>query len=169
MKETTYDKGNISEGIVMSAYLKAGFTVSVPFGTGAPYDLIVDNGARLCKVQIKTGWSRNGCIIYRGDRRVREAHPYATRPYTETEVDYFAIYYPPTDSIYVVPFKICNGSGCLRLNPVQNGQQKLIRWARDFTWEQHVENLTRNSEQNRESIRAHALGEHSQDEITDAY
>ena len=72
MKETTYDKGNISESIVMSAYLKAGFTVSVPFGTGAPYDLVIDNGSRLCKVQVKTGWFRNGCIIYRGDRRVRK-------------------------------------------------------------------------------------------------
>jgi PD-(D/E)XK endonuclease len=141
MKVTTYDKGNISESIVMSAYLKAGFTVSIPFGTGAPYDLIVDTGSRLYKVQIKTGWFRQGCIIYRGDRRMREAHPYATRPYTETEVDYFAIYYPPVDSIFVVPFKVCGATGCLRLEPVLNGQQKHIRWARDFTWEKHMEQL----------------------------
>ncbi len=126
----------------MSAYIKAGFTVSVPFGTGAPYDLIVDNGSCLYKVQVKTGWRCKGCILYRSTRRVREAHPYAARPYTETEVDYFAIYHPPTDSIYVVPFKICSGNGCLRLDPVHNGQQKLIRWARDFTWAKHVEELT---------------------------
>ena len=60
----------------------------------------------------------------------------------ETEVDYFAVYYPPMDSIYVVPFKICGSNGCLRLNPVQNGQQKLIRWAKDFTWMRHIEDLT---------------------------
>ena len=142
MNETTYDKGNISESIVMGAYLKAGFTVSIPFGAGAPYDLIVDTGSRLCKVQVKTGWFRKGCIAYRGKRRVREAHPYATRPYTEAEVDYFAIYYPQTESIYVDPFKICCGDGCLRLDPVLNGQQKLIRWARDFTWEKHVEEVS---------------------------
>ncbi|MGB9179355.1 MAG: group I intron-associated PD-(D/E)XK endonuclease [Pyrinomonadaceae bacterium] len=142
MKETTYDRGNISEGIVLSAYIKAGLTVSVPFGTGAPYDLIVDNGSRLCKVQVKTGWFCKGCILYRGKRRVREAHPYASRPYTEKEVDYFAIYYPPADSIYVVPFKICGGDGCLRLDPTHNGQQKLIQWARDFTWVKHIEELT---------------------------
>lgn len=148
MKETTYDKGNISEGIVMAAYLKAGFTVSIPFGTGAPYDLIVDAGFHLYKVQVKTGWFRKGCIIYNGKRRMREAYPYATRPYTELEVDYFAIHHPPTESIYVVPFKICGGAGCLRLDPVQNGQQKLIRWARDFTWGKHVEELTGCSTQN---------------------
>lgn len=150
MKETTYDKGNISEGIVMSAYIKAGFTVSVPFGTGAPYDLIVDNGSRLCKVQVKTGWFCKGCVLYRSQRRVREAHPYATRPYTETEVDYFAIYYPPIDTIYVVPFKTSGRSGCLRIDPAHNGQQKLIRWARDFTWVKHVEELINVSGQNLE-------------------
>src|SRR5437016_187107 len=128
MKEATYDRGNISEGVVMAAYLAAGFTVSIPFGTGAPYDLIVDTSSRLCRIQIKTGWFSKGCIHYRGKRRMREAHPYATRPYTESEVDYFAVYYPASSSIYVVPFKVCDGDGCLRLDPAHNGQQKLIRW-----------------------------------------
>lgn len=34
-----YELGNISESIVLGAYLDAGFTVSIPFGTGASYDL----------------------------------------------------------------------------------------------------------------------------------
>lgn len=151
MGATTYDKGNISESIVMSSYLKGGFMVSIPFGTGAPYDLIVDTGFHLYRIQIKTGWLRKGCIVYRGKRRIREAHPYAMRPYTEAEVDYFAIYYPPLKSIYVVPFTICCGDGWLRLDPVHNGQQKLIRWAKDFTWEKHVGELTRHSKQQLES------------------
>jgi hypothetical protein len=145
MRQTTYDRGNISEAVVMSAYIRAGFTVSVPFGTGAPYDLTVDAGPRLCKVQVKTGWLRNGCILFKGLRRVREVHPYAVRLYDESEVDYFAVYYPPAETVYVVPLKECNGGGCLRLAPVQNGQQKLIRWARDFTWEKHLEELANNS------------------------
>ncbi|MFN2456042.1 MAG: group I intron-associated PD-(D/E)XK endonuclease [Pyrinomonadaceae bacterium] len=140
--QTTYDKGNVSEGIVLSAYLKAGFIVSIPFGTGAPYDLLVDTGSRLCKIQVKTGWLRKGCIVYKSKRRMREASPYATRPYMESEVDYFAIYHPHAASIYVVSFKMCCGDGRLRLDPVQNGQQKLIRWARDFTWAKHLEELT---------------------------
>lgn len=147
MKQTTYDRGNVSESIVMAAYLKAGFVVSIPFGTGAPYDLIVDTGNRLCRVQVKTGWLRKGCIIYKGKRRVREAHPYATRPYTESEVNYFAIYYPLAESTYVVPFGICGSNGCLRLDPAHNGQRKLIRWAEGFTWEKHIEELCGRPEQ----------------------
>ena len=31
--------------------------------------------------------------------------------------------------------------GCIRLEPVLNGQRKLIRWARDYTWEKHIAQL----------------------------
>ena len=64
------------------------------------------------------------------------------RLYMESEVDYFAVYYPVSGTIYVVPLKECNGGGCLRVAPVHNGQQKLIRWAKDFTWETHLKELT---------------------------
>lgn len=142
MKETTYDKGNVSESILLQAYLKTGFIVSIPFGSGAPYDLIVDNGKRTYKIQVKTGWYQKGCVIFRGNRRVREAAPYKARTYTEDEVDFFAVYYPPSDSIYVVPHSFFGrGFGCLRIEPVLNGQQKLIRWVRDYTWEKHITEL----------------------------
>jgi PD-(D/E)XK endonuclease len=142
MKETTYDRGNISESILLQAYLRAGLIVSVPFGSGAPYDLIVDTGRRAYRIQVKTGWYRKGCIIFRGNRRVREALPYKARAYAENEVDFFAVYYPLLDSIYAVPRDACAGGfGCLRLDPVLNGQQKLIRWAADYTWEKHIADL----------------------------
>ena len=57
-----YEHGNRSEGVVLCAYLKAGFTVSIPFGAGASYDLIVDCGARLLKVQVKTAWLSGGVV-----------------------------------------------------------------------------------------------------------
>ena len=142
MKETTYDKGNISESILLHAYLKTGLIVSIPFGSGAPYDLMVDTGKRALRIQVKTGWYQKGCIKFRCMRRVREALPYKARAYDEDEVDYFAVYYPPNNSIYVVPRAVCGkGAGCLRLEPVLNGQQKLIRWARDYTWEKHIAEL----------------------------
>jgi PD-(D/E)XK endonuclease len=147
MKETTYDRGNISESIFLQAYLRAGFIVSIPFGSGAPYDLMVDNGMRAYKIQVKTGWHRKGCVIFRGNRRVREALPYKSRAYAENEVDFFAVYYPPTGSIYVVPRAVCaSGFGCLRLEPVLNGQRKLIRWAADYTWEKHIAQLKAEAE-----------------------
>lgn len=138
-RETTYDRGNISESIVLSAYLQAGFNVSVPFGTGAPYDLVVDNGGVFLRVRVKTGWYKDGCILYKGRRRVRDSSQNAMRSYTREEVDYFAVYYPKNGQIYVVPLH--KSDGRLRIEPTLNSQRKHIRWALDFTWDKHVAEL----------------------------
>jgi PD-(D/E)XK endonuclease len=60
---TTFDIGNEAEGIVLGHYIKAGLRVCIPFGTGAPYDLAVDTGSRIVKVQVKTATFERGCVI----------------------------------------------------------------------------------------------------------
>ncbi|HYE16255.1 MAG TPA: group I intron-associated PD-(D/E)XK endonuclease [Pyrinomonadaceae bacterium] len=140
---STNNVGNISEAAVLGAYMRAGFYVSVPFGNGCAYDLIVDTGERLLKVQVKTGWLCKGCLLFKGRRRIRDSKQNGMRKYRKGEVDYFAVYYPPAGAIYVVPLGVMGVDGCLRLEPVLNGQQKFIRWAADYTWERHVEELLR--------------------------
>lgn len=137
-----YECGNRSEGIVLSAYLEAGFTVSLPFGSGASYDLIVDTGARLFKIQVKTAWISDGCLRYKSQRRQPGAG-LTRRAYKSGEVDYFAAYSPAIKIIYVVPADKHGVEGRLRLHPAKNGQAKLVRWAADFTWERHIEELRR--------------------------
>jgi len=48
--EAPFKRGNISESVVLTRYLKAGFMVSVPFGVGVPYDMVVDSGTALFRV-----------------------------------------------------------------------------------------------------------------------
>jgi hypothetical protein len=85
---STNDIGNRSESVVLAAYIEAGFPVSVPFGNGCAYDLVVDAGSRLLKVQVKTGWQHQGCLIFKGRRRVRDSRHNGMRRYTEGEVDF---------------------------------------------------------------------------------
>src|SRR5581483_924218 len=94
----TIVKGNSSEGIVLAAYLRAGFIVSIPFGTGAAYDLIIDTGRRLLRVQVKTGWRGGGCLFYKNRRRIRDTNCNGMRKYKVEEFDYLAIYDPHSDS-----------------------------------------------------------------------
>jgi hypothetical protein len=63
------------------------------------------------------------------------------RPYKEGEVDFFAIYFPLAAGIYVLPVEVASAAGCLRVDPVLNGQQKLLRWATDYTLDKHIEFL----------------------------
>ncbi len=137
-----YERGNGSEGIVLSAYVNAGFVVSIPFGTGASYDLVVDAGRRLFEVQVKTAWLNNGCVLYKSQRR-QPGMGLTRRPYKSGEVDFFAAYCPATQAIYVVPAECHGNEGRLRLNPAGNNQSKLVRWAADYAWGRHVEELMR--------------------------
>ncbi len=134
-----FELGNHSESIVLGAYLKTGFTVSIPFGSGASYDLLVDTGFKIFKIQVKTGWISKGILRYKCLRRQPKSAKY--RHYKEDEVDYLAVYCPENASLYAIPIKNHPTGGWLRFEPAKNGQSKRIRWASDFTWEKHIAEL----------------------------
>ena len=134
-----FEPGNHSESIVLAAYLKEGFTVSIPFGSGASYDLLVDTGSNIYKIQVKTAWISHGVLKYKCLRRQPKSKN--RRPYKESEVDFLAVYCPANDSLYGIPMKNHPGIGWLRLEPVKNGQSKHIRWASEYVWEKHIEEL----------------------------
>ena len=140
----TNGKGNFSESKVLAAYLEAGFIVSLPFGGGAPYDLIVDTGKRILKVQVKTGRLRNGCILFPTQRF--SGHTGKGRGYSAGEIDVFAVYCPDDEQIYVLPLGNYPSDGRLRCSATRNNQQQKIRWARDFEMAIHLRNLKKEVE-----------------------
>jgi hypothetical protein len=138
MTGMTLYKGNSSEAVVLAAYIQAGFLVSVPFGGGAAYDFIVDTGARLIKVQVKTGKLEAGCIVYNA-RRHRGSKYNTFRRYRAHELDLFAVYNPSNQQLYAVPaMDSLTVEGRLRLVETQNLQAKKIKWARDYSWDKHI-------------------------------
>ncbi|MCA1816710.1 MAG: hypothetical protein LC746_09950 [Acidobacteria bacterium] len=108
-----YELGNRSEGVVLCAYLAAGFNVSIPFGTGASYDLVVEAGARMLKIQVKTAWVSGGCVCYKSQRR-QPGHGLTRRAYRSGEADYFVAFCPETGQIYAAPAETITASkaGC---------------------------------------------------------
>lgn len=135
---TKSSRGNLSELKVVMAYVERGFLVSVPFGGGAPYDLIVDTGARLLKVQVKTGRLRNGCVIFPMQRF--SGHQKGRR-YDPNEFDVFVVYCPDNDSIYAIDFDKSMSEGRLRCAETKNHQKEKIRWASEFDFGDHVKRL----------------------------
>jgi hypothetical protein len=137
---TPSSRGHLSESKVLTAYIEAGFVVSVPFGGGAPYDLIVDTGVKLLRVQVKTGRLRNGCILFAA-QRIHGHHGTRRYKYEANEFDCFAVYCPENDQTYVVPMLGDLAEGRLRISVTRNGQQQNVRWAQTFTFENHLKNL----------------------------
>ncbi len=144
-RSQTSDKGNVSEAKVLAAYTQAGFDVYLPFGSGASCDLIVDTGVRLLKVQVKTGRLRDGCVLFAA-QRINGHHGTKRYKYEADELDYFAVYCPDNDRVYVVPLLGELTEVRLRIAATKNQQQQHIRWAETYEFQQHLEELRKGVE-----------------------
>jgi len=90
----------------MTALYSAGFTVLVPFGENTRYDLVIDEGVDLARVQCKTGRLRNGAVWF--STCSSYAHHRSPDARTRTyigEVDYFAVHSPETGGVYLIPIQ----------------------------------------------------------------
>ena len=124
----TKDIGEISEAQTLAAFLRAGLTVLLPFGDNQRYDLVVHLGNRFIRVQCKTGRLRDGKIV--SVTRSSYAHRGRGNRGYLGEADFFAIYCPETDRVYIVPVTEKKNAQ-LRVEAPKNGQVKGIVWAKD--------------------------------------
>ncbi len=125
--------GDIAELAVMTALVRAGYRICVPFGENHRYDLIADGYGKLLRVQVKNGNLRKGAIRVPCSSSHSHRGGPACRRYTG-EIDAFGVYCPQRSEVYLVPiedvellFRVQ-----LRVEPTRNGQVKKLRWARQY-------------------------------------
>ena len=126
--------GDRSEAAVLAALVRNGYLVSIPFGENHRYDLIADDGARLVRIQVKTGRIFRGSICFRccSTHQHRRSGPTSSRPYFG-QIDFLAVYCRENGKIYMVPeSEMVRTSGHLRLEPTVNRQDRNIRWATKY-------------------------------------
>jgi PD-(D/E)XK endonuclease len=123
-------KGNATEAAVLNAFVARGYDVLIPFGEGQPYDLVAHLGSgRFLRVQCKTGWSRDGCVVFNGRST---DHGRGRRPYLGL-ADVFGVLHSPSNAVFLVPVKEAPGfAPRLRLGPARNNQKRGIRFASDY-------------------------------------
>lgn len=120
---------------VMLALEHAGYPFLVPFGENTRYDLVIETGDRLARVQCKDRPPSPGSSSVRGLQCVRAPpHPARARRDYHDQIDYFAVYCPETDAVYLVPIgdipvKV---QGALRVEPPRNNQRRRIRYAAEY-------------------------------------
>jgi hypothetical protein len=121
--------------VTMLALKTAGYAVLLLFGENTRYDLVIDDGSRLARVQCKTGRLRAGavrfatCSTYGHHRR-----PATARRDYRGEVDFFAVYCPEVEAVYLIPISDVSArvQGALRVAPSLNNQRKHVRFAADY-------------------------------------
>jgi len=128
------DIGDGTTLAVMLALHESGHQVSVPFGENTRYDLVLDDGKRLTRLQCKTGRMRLGAVEF------ATASSYAYHPkekptqrHYRAQVDAFAVYCRETCGVYVIPIEeLPLDRAYLRVRAPLNGQPKRVRFAQDY-------------------------------------
>jgi hypothetical protein len=128
-KRNTKAIGDRSELEVALALARAGYTVSKPLGDSHRYDLIIDDGETLSRVQVKTGRLIAGSVVFRCYSTHTHRGGVAMRSY-RGEVEYLGVFCPETGDSYLVPESMAVDSTMhLRVAPTVNRQDRHIRWA----------------------------------------
>lgn len=96
--------GDISESKVISRLLEKGYSVSIPFGDSNRYDIVLDDGEKLQKVQVKTAKldAKGQHVTFScksNNWNSGELYDY------KDDVDLFIVYCPQNNKIYRVPIE----------------------------------------------------------------
>jgi hypothetical protein len=129
------DVGDRTTLAVMLALRERGFAVFVPFGENTRYDLAIDDDVSLSRVQCKTGRLRQGVVRFKAcSSYAHHANPASRARDYLGQIDYFAVFCPETNCVYLVPIDEVplRWNGTLRVDPSRNGQRREIRNAADY-------------------------------------
>ncbi len=122
-------RGKRTEARVLAALVDAGKSVLLPW-SDERFDFVVYECGTFYRVQVKTGCLKDGYVLF---RTVSVHSQGAHRRTYEGEVDFFAVYCPDNQRVYLVPADpLPREMASLRLTAPRNGQTHGIRWARDF-------------------------------------
>src|SRR5829696_6515759 len=86
-------KGNRTTLAVMIALRQEGYAISILFGENTRYDLLIDDGHTIGRVQCKTGRLRAGAVLFNVCSCYgHHSNPAQVRRDYHGEVDYFAVF-----------------------------------------------------------------------------
>jgi hypothetical protein len=127
--------GDRSTMAILTALLEAGYAVLLPFGENTRYDLVIDDGSTLGRVQCKTGRLREGGVRFSAcSTYAHHPNPKIIRRDYQGDIDYFAVYCPETGGVYLIPVEDVRvkKQGTLRVESARNGQRRRIRTAAGY-------------------------------------
>jgi PD-(D/E)XK endonuclease len=146
----TIRTGNDAEAAVLHRLILAGIGVLVPFGGGSPFDLggVVPPDGDVLRIQVKSGRIRGDCVAFNSCTTDHGAG----RQTHEGRTDVIAVYFRDSDGVFMVPVAECPAYvGLLRLRPTKNNQQRGIRFAADYSFDEWVRRLPPWEYQDREA------------------
>jgi hypothetical protein len=146
-KLTTSRKGAAAEMEIAAAFIRLGLVVLWPLCEGGRYDLVVDTGERMLRIQCKWASRKADVLTARCVTSRHTPSGYRRTTYSADEIDAVAIYSPATDACYLIPIhEVADRKTIsLRLAPTLNQQGLGVHWARDYELARSLEHNWRES------------------------
>ncbi len=128
-------KGDIAEAEIAAAAIRAGCIVLRPLTDHPPYDLALEAGGVMLRVQCKWAPLKNDVIEIRLRRCSHSpTRGYVRSGYTPEEIDAIAVYCDGLDQCFLVPIGALRGQEwlSLRVASPRNGQRAAIHFAAEY-------------------------------------
>ena len=130
IRDNTKTIGDLAELKVACLFAEKGWFVSKPVTDNAPYDLIVDDGESLRKVQVKARCTREEKITV----ELRSTMVNYVRHYNKSDFDLLAVYDIDNSRIALLDWEQIGESKTLvlRTSPSKNNQTKGVKYFTDY-------------------------------------
>ena len=116
------ERGEWVELCFMAKAAGMGMLVSKPLGDSCRYDVLVEAGGRILRVQVKSTMYRR-----RGNEYSLNVMGPGRKAYAEGSVDFFGVYLIPEDAWYIMPYEALGTKTTLHFAPGR-GRQKYARY-----------------------------------------
>ncbi|HET6636810.1 MAG TPA: group I intron-associated PD-(D/E)XK endonuclease [Streptomyces sp.] len=134
-------RGELTEAVVLARLIEYGYSVSMPFGDNRRYDMVVDDGRQLHRVQVKT--ARDGRNAGTIEFNTSSIHPLSGKTTLyHGQIEAFIAYHPGLCAFYWVPVDVPQGTRLvLRIAPAKNNQVYRTRAAEPYRLQPAPSNL----------------------------
>lgn len=131
-------KGAIAQTKAEARALEKGFIVSKPIFEQTRYDMVIDDGVNISRIQIKYAGGKqsqstgSAVVDFRKITNNGKHH----NGYQSNEVDAIIVYLPQIDKLCYFPIEMVNSKTTLtiRYKETKSGQTKNIIYAKDYIW-----------------------------------
>lgn len=140
--ELTQVKGNLVELQCIMKFMSMGFECSTPYGNQAKYDILVDIGSEILRIQCKKSrWADDkNSIIFNSSSQTTNTQKTIRHKYTSGQIDYFATCWE--DKVYLIPVDECSSSKSLRITPKTEKTPASVNMAEDYLVEKILGHLS---------------------------
>lgn len=131
----SHRKGDLTEALVVAELKRREIPVSKPVGDNERYDLVAESAGGLWKLQVKTGWLKDGTIRFHGKSQHTNAAGNVYELY-DGDVDFFVVYVDELEELYLVEESSVRSNMRLRVDKPDQ-YDRSINWADAFEFDRN--------------------------------